>query len=103
MPQPGAVSRLPLQELNQARQVQSNSSWEASALLQLPVYHISSVPHGLQPQDSEPSSGKNESQLGDYLQCGGPGGTAPSTGDLFPEKKEQTLLISSLFYILGVN
>jgi hypothetical protein len=40
---------------------------------------------------------------GDYLQCGGPGGTAPSTGDLFPEKKEQTLLISSLFYILGVN
>jgi hypothetical protein len=30
-------------------------------------------------------------------------GTAPSTGDLSPEKKEQTLLISSLFYILGVN
>jgi len=28
------------------------SSWEASALLQFPVYHISGAPHGLQPQDA---------------------------------------------------
>jgi hypothetical protein len=41
------------------------------------------VPHGLQPQDY--------------------GGAVTSADDLFPEKKEQTLLISSLFYILGVN
>ena len=84
MPQPGAVSRHPLQELNQARQVQPDSSWEASALLQLPVYRISGVPHGLQPQD--------------YA------GAVTSAGDLFPEKKEQkTPLISSLFYIFRVN
>jgi hypothetical protein len=45
---------------------------------------------------------KNESQWGDYLQCGGPGGTVPSAGDLFPEKKEKkTLLISSLFLHFG--
>jgi hypothetical protein len=41
--------------------------WEASALLQLPVYHISGIPHGLQPQD--------------YA------GAVTSAGDLFPEKK----------------
>jgi hypothetical protein len=51
MPQPGTVSRHPLQEPNQASQVQPDGSWEASALLQLPVYDISTVPHGLQPQD----------------------------------------------------
>jgi hypothetical protein len=40
MPQSGAVSRHPLEEPNQASQVQPDGSWEASALLQLPVYDI---------------------------------------------------------------
>jgi hypothetical protein len=35
--------------LNQARQVQPERSWEASPRLQLPVYNIAGVPHGIQP------------------------------------------------------
>ena len=48
MPQPGAASGHPLQELNQARQVQPDCSWEASALQHLPVDDIPGVPHSLQ-------------------------------------------------------
>ena len=105
MPQPGTVSRHPLQEPNQASQVQPDGSWEASALLQLPVYDISTVPHGLQPQDcvwGHLREEKFNSRQMIFNSAGRPAGTDPSAGNFLSEKKKKkTPLISSLFYLLG--
>ena len=91
MPQPEAVSRHPLQEPNQASQVQPDGSWEAGALLQLPVYDISTVSHGFQLQDCVGGHLREEkfnSRQMIFNSAGRPAGTDPSGGNFLSEKKK---------------